>query len=154
MRILAILTISAIFPFVVSSGVFAQIKPSEEAAASGLPDKPFSPYANRSFPERPLWGESHLHTGLSLDAGVFGNTLRPADAWRFAKGEQITSSTGLPVRLSRPLDWMVLTDHTDLMGIAPDIQSGKPQILANEKGRQWHEGYKKGGEEGGEEGPV
>jgi hypothetical protein len=149
-RLLKILAFGAgILPFALSTSAVAQIKPSEEAAASGMPGKPFSPYANRSFPERPLWGETHLHTGLSLDAGVFGNTLRPADAWRFAKGEQVTSSTGQPVRLSRPLDWMVLTDHTDLMGIAPDIQAGKPQILANEKGRQWHEGYKKGGEEAG-----
>ncbi|MGI9401354.1 MAG: DUF3604 domain-containing protein, partial [Rhizobiaceae bacterium] len=66
----------------------AQIKPTEEAAKSGFSTKSYSPYANRSFPARPLWGESHLHTGLSLDAGVFGNILRPADAWRFAKGEQ------------------------------------------------------------------
>lgn len=132
-----------------SGSALGQIKPTEEAAESGFATKSFSPYANRSFPARPLWGETHLHTGLSLDAGVFGNILRPADAWRFAKGEQITSSTGLPVRLSRPLDWMVLTDHTDLMGIATDIQNGAPQILATEDGRLWNEGFKAGGEEAG-----
>lgn len=134
---------------ILSGSAFAQIAPTEEAAKSGFSAKSYSPYANRSFPARPLWGESHLHTGLSLDAGVFGNTLRPADAWRFAKGGQVTSSTGLPVKLSRPLDWMVLTDHTDLMGIAPDIQNGKPEVLANPKGREWHEGYKQGGEAAG-----
>ena len=109
----------------------------------------FSPYANRNFPTKVFWGETHVHTGLSLDAGVFGNTLRPADAYRLARGEQLISSTGLPVRLGRPLDWLVVTDHTDMMGIAPDIQEGKPNILASEKGRYWHEGYKKGGEEAG-----
>ncbi|WP_164658515.1 DUF3604 domain-containing protein [Tropicibacter sp. Alg240-R139] len=127
----------------------AQIKTTEEAAASAFPPEAFSPYANRSIPIQPLWGETHLHTSLSLDAGAFGNILGPDDAWAFAKGEQVTSSTGLPVKLSRPLDWMVLTDHTDLMGFAPDLQAGKPGVLADPKGREWYEGYTKGGEAAG-----
>lgn len=127
----------------------AQIVVSEEAAEGTFPERPFSPYANRTFPERPLWGETHLHTGLSLDAGIFGNILGPDDAWRFAKGEQVVSSTGQPVRLSRPLDWMVLTDHTDLMGFAPDLQAGDPSILADPKGLEWFEGYSEGGEAAG-----
>ena len=121
---------------------FADGVPSEEAAEGTFAEQPFSPYANRTAPIRPLWGETHLHTGLSLDAGVFGNILQPDDAWRFAKGEQITSSTGQPVKLSRPLDWMVLTDHTDLMGFAPDLKAGDPGFLADPKGREWYEGYK------------
>ncbi|WP_422023827.1 DUF3604 domain-containing protein [Roseibium sp.] len=119
--------------------------PSEEAAEGTFKAPPFSPYANRTIPERPLWGDTHLHTGLSLDAGAFGNTLLPDTAWRFAKGEQVISSTGQPVRLARPLDWMVLTDHTDLMGFAPDLQAGKPGVLADPKGREWYEGYSQGG---------
>jgi len=129
--------------------VLADAVPSEEAVKGLFTDQTFSPYANRNFPERPLWGDSHLHTGLSLDAGAFGNTLLPDDAWRFAKGEQVISSTGHPVRLARPLDWMVLTDHTDLMGFAPDLQAGKPGILADPKGLEWYEGYIAGGEEAG-----
>jgi hypothetical protein len=127
----------------------AQEVPSKEAAESGFADAPYSPYANRSFPAFPLSGETHLHTGLSLDAGAFGNILGPDDAWRFAKGEQVVSSTGQPVKLSRSLDWMVLTDHTDLMGFAPDLQAGKPGVLADPKGREWYEGYKKGEAEAG-----
>ncbi|WP_146348122.1 DUF3604 domain-containing protein [Falsiphaeobacter marinintestinus] len=142
LSIAAFLTISA-------SVLNAQVVPTHEAAEGSFADKPYSPYANRTFPERPLWGETHLHTGLSLDAGAFGNILRPDDAWRFAKGEQVVSSTGQPVRLSRPLDWMVLTDHTDLMGFAPDLQTGKPEILADPKGREWYEGYSEGGEAAG-----
>ncbi|MEQ9694049.1 DUF3604 domain-containing protein [Shimia sp. SDUM112013] len=133
-----------------STTVLSQVTPTKEAAESGFSDQPFSPYANRNFPERPLWGETHLHTGLSLDAGAFGNILGPDDAWRFAKGEQVVSSTGQQVRLSRPLDWMVLTDHTDLMGFAPDLQAGKPGILADPKGLEWYEGYMAGGEAAGE----
>jgi len=74
--------------------------PSKEAAEGTFKAPPFLPYANRTIPERPLWGDSHLHTGLSLDAGLFGNTLLPDQAWRFAKGEQVISSTGQPVRLA------------------------------------------------------
>lgn len=113
------------------------------------PGKAYSPYAERSFPNHVYWGETHLHTGLSLDAGLFGNILGHEDAYKFARGEQITSSGGLQVKLGRPLDWLVITDHSDMMGIATDIQSGAPNILANAKGKEWAEGFKKGGEAAG-----
>ena len=145
LRFLACTAVAAVLPaFTIADGV-----PSTDAAEGTFAEKPFSPYANRTFPERPLWGDSHLHTGLSLDAGAFGNTLLPDEAWRFAKGEQVISSTGQPVRLARPLDWMVLTDHTDLMGFAPDLQAGKPGVLADPKGLEWYEGYSEGGEAAG-----
>jgi hypothetical protein len=114
------------------------------------PGKTFSPYAQRNFPSRVYWGETHLHTGLSLDAGLFGNTLGPEEAYRFARGEEIESSTGLPVKLGRPLDWLAVTDHSDAMGLATDIQRGAPNILAVPKGREWHEGFKQGGQAAGE----
>jgi Protein of unknown function (DUF3604) len=112
--------------------------------------KKYSPMANIEHATNVYWGDSHLHTGLSLDAGLFGNTLGPDDALRLARGEEVTSATGLPVQLSRPLDWLIVTDHTDLMGIATDIQSGAPNILADKKGKEWHEGFKKGGTAAGE----
>ena len=114
------------------------------------PGPTYSPYAQRTFPSRVYWGDTHLHTSLSLDAGLFGNTLGPDEAWRFARGEEVISSTGLPVKLGRPLDWMVLTDHTDMMGIATDIQRGAPNVVAVPKGKEWHEGFKKGGKAAGE----
>lgn len=123
--------------------------PSNEVLKGLYPGKSYSPYAQRSFPSQVFWGDSHLHTALSLDAGLFGNTLGPDEAFRFARGEEVKSSTGIPVKLGRPLDWMVLTDHTDLMGVAGDIQSGTPNILAVPKGKEWHEGFKKGGAEAG-----
>jgi len=91
-----------------------------------------------------------LHTGLSLDAGLFGNTTGPDTAYRLARGEQVVSSTGLPVKLSRPLDFLVVTDHSDMMGIATDIQRGAPNILSNPKGKEWAEGFAKGGQAAGE----
>jgi len=113
------------------------------------PGEVYSPYAQRSFPSRVFWGETHLHTGISLDAGLFGNILGHEDAYRLARGEEIKSSMGQPVKLSRPLDWLVITDHSDMMGIAFDIQNGAPNILAIPKGKEWHEGFKKGGEAAG-----
>ena len=109
------------------------------------PGKAYSPYAKRSFPNKVYWGDTHLHTALSLDAGTFGNTLGHEEAYQFAKGEEVTSSTGLPVKLARPLDWLVVTDHSDLMGFAPDLQKGAKNIVSDPKGKQWYEGYKKGG---------
>jgi hypothetical protein len=130
---------------------------SQDAGAPDLkvveglyPGQTYSPYAQRSFPSRVYWGETHLHTGLSLDAGLFGNILGPEDAYRFARGEEITSSTGLPVKLGRPLDWMAVTDHTDMMGLATDIQRAAPNIVAVPKGKEWAEGFRKGGRAAGE----
>ncbi len=124
--------------------------PDLESLSKLYPGKAYSPYAQRSFPSNVYWGDTHLHTGLSLDAGLFGNVLGHADAYRLARGEEIKSSTGLPVKLSRPLDWLVITDHSDMMGIATDIQKGAPHILANPKGKEWAEGFAKGGEAAGE----
>jgi len=112
--------------------------------------KAYSPPANTSHATNVYWGDSHLHTGLSLDAGLFGATLEPDDAYRFARGEQITASSGIPVKLARPLDWMIVTDHSDLMGIATDIKKGTPNILADKKGKEWYDGFQKGGKAAGE----
>lgn len=51
------------------------------------------------------------------------------------------SSTGQPVKLSRPLDYLVVTDHSDLMGIATDIQNGTPNIVEDPKGKEWADGF-------------
>jgi hypothetical protein len=123
--------------------------PDPEVLEGLYPGKTYSPYAQRSFPSRVYWGETHLHTGVSLDAGLFGNILGHEDAYRFARGEEIKSSTGLSVKLARPLDWIVITDHSDMMGVAFDIQRGAPNVLAVPKGKEWHEGFKKGGEAAG-----
>ena len=87
-----------------------------EAAAKAFPKRGFSPYANRNYPTRVFWGDQHVHTGWSVDAGAFGATLGPEEALRFARGEQVTSSLGLPAKLSRPLDWAAVTDHSDAAG--------------------------------------
>ena len=123
--------------------------PTRENLSAAYTGKVYSPYAERGFPEVPLWGDSHLHTSLSADAGLFGNTLPPREAYRFARGEQVVSSTGQPVRLSRPLDWLVVADHSDGMGMIDDLRKGTPEILAFEQGARWNKGLKEGGQAAG-----
>ena len=90
------------------------------AADKAYPAKPpYSPYAGRNFPTRPFFGDTHLHTSFSMDAGAFGARLTPRDAYRFARGEQVTASSGQPAKLSRPLDFLVVADHSDNMGFFP-----------------------------------
>jgi hypothetical protein len=120
--------------------------PTPESLSAAYTGKVYSPYAKRNFPERPLWGDSHLHTKLSMDAGLFGNRLSPREAYRFARGEEVVSSTGQAVRLSRPLDWLVIADHSDGMGMVGDIASGKPQLLAYEQAARWNKGMVAGGD--------
>jgi len=100
---------------------------------------PYSPYAGRNYPTRPFFGDTHLHTAFSMDAGAFGARLSPRDAYRFARGEQVTSNTGQPVKLSRPLDFLVVADHSDNMGFFPDLFAGKPELLADPTGRKWYD---------------
>lgn len=118
---------------------------TEEKVQNVFPSKrPYSPYADRNFSSRPLFGDTHLHTAVSFDAGAFGARLTPRDAYRLARGHQITSSTGQPVKLSRPLDFLVVADHSDNMGFFPDLLAGKPEILADPQGRRWYDMIKGG----------
>ena len=122
--------------------------PSEEGLENAFPaQSSYSPYANRNFPTQVFWGDTHLHTGMSMDAGAFGARLTPADAYRFAKGQQVVSSTGQAVKLSRPLDWLVVADHSDNMGFFPRLMSGEPSMLADPTGRRWYDTIQKGGQE-------
>ena len=97
-------------------------------------DREYSPYPAEDFPNRVFFGDTHLHTSFSADAGMIGNTLGPDEAYRFAKGEAVTSSTGLRARLSRPLDFLVIADHAENLGIAPLLIEKDPGLLATEYG--------------------
>jgi hypothetical protein len=119
--------------------------------SSGLADvlkgRPYSPYAERAFPTEVYFGDTHSHTSISADAGGGGTTLGPRDAYRFARGEQVMSNTGQPVKLSQPLDFYAVTDHSDGMGVITDILSGAPNIIADPVGKEFHEAFAKGGKD-------
>ena len=116
--------------------------------AAKAPKKEFSPYAHRDrYPTKVLFGDTHLHTSLSVDAGTFGNRLGLDECYRFTKGEVVTSSGGYRARIGRPLDWVVVTDHSDGMGFFQMLAEGDPRLMDAEEGRRWHEMIKKGGQE-------
>ncbi|NNK98416.1 MAG: DUF3604 domain-containing protein, partial [Xanthomonadales bacterium] len=126
--------------------VFAQITPAKESLSDLYPGKAYSPYAQRSFPDRVFWGDTHLHTGLSMDAGLFGARLGLEDAYRFARGEEVMASSGQPARLGRPLDWLVIADHSDGMGFFNAMAAGQPDIIKYKQGKRWAAGLAKGGD--------
>ena len=121
----------------------------KKSAERAHPSKPqYSPYAGRNFPTRPLFGDTHLHTSFSMDAGAFGARLGPREAYRFARGEEVTASSGQRVKLSRPLDFLVVADHSDGFGFFPLIVGGDPKVMADPQGRKWNEMIRSG--KGGE----
>ncbi|MHC4940122.1 MAG: DUF3604 domain-containing protein [Planctomycetota bacterium] len=123
--------------------------PAKEGLKDSFPSREhYSPYAGRNFPTRVYWGDTHLHTTMSMDAGAFGARLTPADAYRFARGEGLKSSTGLMVKLSRPLDFLVVSDHSDNMGFFPRLFAGDPAFLADPTGKRWYEMIQRGGQDG------
>jgi len=126
--------------------VVAQDAPEAETAAAVFKGRPYSPYANRGFPTDVYFGDTHVHSALSADAGGGGTTLMPRDMYRFARGEQVTSNTGQPVKLPRAFDFYMLTEHTDGMGVITDILKGTPNILADAQGKEYHEAFNAGGE--------
>jgi Protein of unknown function (DUF3604) len=127
-------------PVVVDSDAYQPADPSKFYKAEG-----YSPYAGRHYPERPLFGDQHVHTSWSGDAGMGGTTLDPEQALRFARGEEVVSTSGQPARLSRPLDWLAVTDHSDGMGTIALIREGDPEMMADPTLKRWHDMMAKGG---------
>ena len=120
-------------PFAPSSIALAVGLPSGEYDIPLLPadDKePYSPYVGQyqdSHPRQVFWGDTHLHTVYSFDAGAAGTLLDPEASYRFARGEEVTTDAGQPVQLSRPLDFLVVTDHTDQLGSFLQFVETPPQ---------------------------
>jgi Protein of unknown function (DUF3604) len=121
-------------------GVAQESAPPEQELKDVFPKKPpYSPYADRHVPERVYWGDTHVHTSYSMDAGAFGARLGPRDAYIFAKGNEITTSTGQRAKLSRPLDFIAVTDHSDGFGFFPLLFAGDSNILSYPQGRRWYD---------------
>jgi hypothetical protein len=123
------------------------LTPSEDDVRSTIRKPSYSPYAGRNFPTEVYWGDTHVHTNNSLDARGFGATIGPEEAYRFARGEEVTTSHGMAFKLSRPLDWLVVADHSDGMGAMKEIIAGNPRLLQDSTVRGWHNAFVKGGDE-------
>ena len=100
------------------------------------PEVEYSPYIQHDFPNQVFFGDTHLHTAYSADAGLVGATTTPDDAYRFAKGETVTSSNGVPARLQRPLDFLVVADHAENLGLYIALEEENPELLANDWGAE------------------
>jgi hypothetical protein len=108
-------------------------------ASHNSPD--YSPFVDRNLPDKILWGDTHLHTSLSVDAGFFGNKLGPEQAYRFARGEEVTASKGERAKLIRPLDFLVIADHAVYYGLPVQLATSDPILLADPTGKRWHKLY-------------
>ena len=107
------------------------------ADAEGREPTTYSPYVDTPPPTRVLWGDTHLHTHNSLDARAFGVTLGPREAYRFARGEEVVATHGQRARLARPLDFLVVTDHSDGIGAMKELIRGNPALLGDPRVRDW-----------------
>ncbi len=104
--------------------------------------------ATDAQPQRVFWGDQHVHTGWSADAGLAGTTLTPEDAVRFAMGEAVKSNTGQMAQLHRRMDWIAVTDHSDGMGTISGIVEGNPDMMADPTVKRWHDMMQQGGKAG------
>ena len=121
--------------------------PAAQPEAKGNWNRDYSPYANRKYPTHVYFGDTHHHTANSGDAFMAGDRLGPEDSYRFARGEQVTSSSGVPVKLSRPLDFLVISDHAEGLGVMYEVYKGNPVLMADPTVKRWSEALKAGGEE-------
>ena len=81
------------------------------------------------------WGELHLHTAESFDASMMGNKLSIEDAYRFAKGDPLVGAGGETMQLSRPLDFVAITDHAE--GFGTRTHCSDPNLSLRERATCW-----------------
>ena len=144
----SIVSLTAALCFCSAAALAQEPPPEGSSLTKAYPGKSYSPYAQRGIPDRPLWGDSHLHTSTSFDAGAFGTRLDARAAYRFARGEEVRASTGFMARLSRPLDWLVVADHSDNMGLFDLIYAQDPSIMSDPEGNRIATMVANGGDEG------
>jgi len=130
---------------VLSYAALGQASMEKEIPPAEQPEG-YSPYVGQNFPQQVYFGDTHHHSSFSVDSGMLGNTLGPDQSFRFARGEEVTSSQGVRAKLIRPLDFLVVSDHAEYLGIADLLATGAPQLLATEVGRKWYEEVQKGPE--------
>jgi uncharacterized protein DUF3604 len=98
----------------------------------------YSPYVGQDFPKNVYFGDTHLHTNISFDAYGDGNIdMGPEEAYQFAKGKELAGHDGIPVRISRPLDFLVVADHSEYLGVVQGVNEGNELLRATEEGARW-----------------
>ena len=98
----------------------------------------YSTGVDKDYPRKLLWGDTHLHSNMSADAYTIGNSnLTPSDAFRFARGEEVTSENGVRAKLRVPLDFLMVSDHATFIGMFKRIENRDPKILKTPLGKRW-----------------
>ena len=87
---------------------------------------------------RLFWGDLHVHSNQSPDSFAFGNArLTQENAFRFARGERVVASNGMEAQLQRPLDFLLVADHAEFIGVFPRLMARDPALLETELGADW-----------------
>lgn len=132
----SILSLCFIHALAVAQPGFSQeFTVEREDAAYNEPD--YSPFVDQHFATQVLWGDTHLHTLNSVDAVFTGTKLGPEEAYRFPRGEEVTASNGMRVKLNRPLVFLVVADHAEYFGLTTLLLTGDPALLADPIGKRW-----------------
>ncbi len=111
--------------------------PAPEAAAPAV-TVPAAAEQARGHATEVFWGDTHLHTADSADAFALGDRLGPEDALRFARGEKVTSTTGTDAQLLRPLDFLVIADHAEGLGVTRELYEGNPVLMSDPTLARWN----------------
>lgn len=140
LRSLALTAVIAVLPGLAScaNGPGPSLESKANAAAQTGPD------AQCAIGNRPFFGDTHLHTALSPDAGLAGTKLGLDEAYRFARGETVTSNSGQQAALKRPLDFLVVADHSENLGLAQGLEASNPELLKSSLGQELHDLLKAG----------
>jgi len=105
-------------------------RPAEQSAPSA------------TYPDRVFWGDTHVHTSLSVDAYTTGTVAPgPREAFRFARGGTVQSTSGSSVRLAHPLDFLVVSDHAEYLGVLQGLDSGTRSIKKSPEGARWYKKF-------------
>lgn len=107
-------------------------------ATGNASDTTYSTGVDTDYPKHVFFGDLHLHSNISADAHSMGNLLlSSADAYRFARGEKVMASNGLPAQLKRPLDFLSVTDHAEFMGLYRMFTIEDPRLMNSDLGKAW-----------------
>ena len=114
------------------------------AASVSVAAQSYSPPTDSEHPTTVYWGDTHVHTSYSTgDANLMGlNVVSPTVAYRFARGETVTANNGMRVRIRKPLDFLVIADHAENLGVAASVRAGDPALLEAPGGRELVERFR------------
>jgi hypothetical protein len=116
---------------------------AHEAVAADDDAAAYSPYV-QGYPQRVLFGDTHVHTARSNDAFGAGNRLGPEEAYRFGRGDEIVTSHGEKARILQPLDFLIVADHAEAYTAFQQIEAGNPEMMKDETVQEWNALFKEG----------